>query len=285
MISRVGPLWSLKGEIEREKGNLNEAEHYIEKGLYLSKPENLYYTWNSLYKISLLYSQKKFQQGLDLITEINVTNSQFLPPIFSYFLTLWEAKICLKLQQTDKTKDILKKIGITTHSQLIDGMEEGYLILFKAYIEEKQWNIHDIDYHLNVITKKALNEGNKPLYLKTLLLLYRFHNKNKNLDKLKGILEKKRLAVDCGYYQTLIDENTDILDKTPIATTDLIEDLSKREIEILQLINKGLTNQDIADKLFLSLGTVKWYTNNIYSKLGVKNRTAALAVARKLNLL
>lgn len=77
----------------------------------------------------------------------------------------------------------------------------------------------------------------------------------------------------------------DILDKTPTATTDLIEDLSKREIEILQLINKGLTNQDIADKLFLSLGTVKWYTNNIYGKLGVKNRTAALAVARKLNLL
>ena len=66
---------------------------------------------------------------------------------------------------------------------------------------------------------------------------------------------------------------------------DLVEELSARELEILDLISQGISNQDIAQKLFLSLGTVKWYTSNIYGKLGVKNRTQAATMAQELNLL
>lgn len=53
-------------------------------------------------------------------------------------------------------------------------------------------------------------------------------------------------------------------------------DLTSREISILKSIADGLSNQDIADKLFLSLGTVKNYISNLYSKIGVNNRTAAI---------
>ncbi len=66
---------------------------------------------------------------------------------------------------------------------------------------------------------------------------------------------------------------------------DLVEQLSSRELEVLDLISRGLSNQDIADKLFISLGTVKWHTSNIYGKLGVRGRTRALARARELGLL
>jgi DNA-binding NarL/FixJ family response regulator len=51
--------------------------------------------------------------------------------------------------------------------------------------------------------------------------------------------------------------------------------LSGKEYEILNHIAKGYTNTQIAEKLELSTNTVKWHTQNIYSKLGVKNRTAA----------
>jgi DNA-binding CsgD family transcriptional regulator len=61
--------------------------------------------------------------------------------------------------------------------------------------------------------------------------------------------------------------------------------LSKRELEILRLIADGLANQEIADRLFLSLGTVRWYTNQIYSKLGVENRVQAVRYAQQLNLI
>jgi LuxR family maltose regulon positive regulatory protein len=65
----------------------------------------------------------------------------------------------------------------------------------------------------------------------------------------------------------------------------LIEPLSDREIEILQLIAEGQTNQEIASRLYLSLNTVKVHTRNIYGKLGVNNRMQAVARARDLGVL
>jgi len=56
--------------------------------------------------------------------------------------------------------------------------------------------------------------------------------------------------------------------------------LSKRETEVLALLAAGLSNKEIAQKLFLSIETVKWYNNQIYSKLGVSNRTQAANQAR-----
>jgi LuxR family maltose regulon positive regulatory protein len=69
------------------------------------------------------------------------------------------------------------------------------------------------------------------------------------------------------------------------AETTLPEPLSIREQEILTLVAAGLTNQEIADKLVISPETVKKHASNIYSKLGVSNRTEAAARARALDLL
>ena len=65
----------------------------------------------------------------------------------------------------------------------------------------------------------------------------------------------------------------------------LIEPLSSRENEVLGLIALGYTNQEIAGALYLSLYTIKSHARNIYSKLGVKNRTEAVARARLLGML
>jgi DNA-binding CsgD family transcriptional regulator len=59
--------------------------------------------------------------------------------------------------------------------------------------------------------------------------------------------------------------------------------LSKREAEILLLINEGLSNQQIADKLFISESTVKKHISNIFQKLGVERRTEAIKKALELS--
>ncbi|MCC7411628.1 MAG: winged helix-turn-helix transcriptional regulator [Gammaproteobacteria bacterium] len=61
--------------------------------------------------------------------------------------------------------------------------------------------------------------------------------------------------------------------------------LTRRQIEILKLLAQGLTNQDLARTLFVSETTVKWHLNNLYTKLGVRNRTGAVSRARELSLL
>ena len=66
---------------------------------------------------------------------------------------------------------------------------------------------------------------------------------------------------------------------------ELVEPLSERELEALPLIAEGLTNPEIAARLFLSLNTVKVHTRNIYGKLGAHNRTQAVAQARALGIL
>jgi len=72
----------------------------------------------------------------------------------------------------------------------------------------------------------------------------------------------------------------------PAETPDeLVEPLSQRELEVLHLIADGLTNRELAERLVISLSTVKGHTANIYSKWGVNNRTQAAARARELGII
>jgi ATP/maltotriose-dependent transcriptional regulator MalT len=69
------------------------------------------------------------------------------------------------------------------------------------------------------------------------------------------------------------------------APEPLLEPLSERELEVLTLLASGRQNREVARDLFVSVGTVKTHTNNIYRKLGVRNRAEALARARSLKLI
>lgn len=68
---------------------------------------------------------------------------------------------------------------------------------------------------------------------------------------------------------------------------DVLEQLgiTPREMEVLELIAQGLSNQEIADRLFVSLNTVKTHTSNVFSKLDAQRRTQAIQKAKTLGLL
>jgi DNA-binding CsgD family transcriptional regulator len=61
--------------------------------------------------------------------------------------------------------------------------------------------------------------------------------------------------------------------------------LSKRELEVLQLIAEGLSNQEIAARLYVSLNTIKTHSSRIFEKLDVKRRTQAIEKAKRLLLI
>ncbi|BES71634.1 LuxR C-terminal-related transcriptional regulator [Marinobacter nanhaiticus D15-8W] len=98
-------------------------------------------------------------------------------------------------------------------------------------------------------------------------------------------------SVDSRYLQKLREmlPETKVRDSAPKAgaktLADLIEPLSARESEVLELINEGLANKDIALRMQVAGTTVKAHIRNLYGKLQVKSRTEALARARQLDLL
>lgn len=96
----------------------------------------------------------------------------------------------------------------------------------------------------------------------------------------------RRVYLD--YVDKLLSEfeqPTPLSSRTPPGVQPPIEPLTDREIEVLRLVSVGLKNREIAEELFVVVGTVKAHINSIYRKLGTKNRVQAVSRARELKLL
>jgi LuxR family maltose regulon positive regulatory protein len=90
-----------------------------------------------------------------------------------------------------------------------------------------------------------------------------------------------RIALN--YVSQLLTASGETEDRTT-ARQDLIEPLSQRELEVLRLLGTDLSGPEIAGELVVSLNTVRTHTKNIYAKLGVSNRRAAVRRAEELGL-
>jgi NarL family two-component system response regulator LiaR len=84
---------------------------------------------------------------------------------------------------------------------------------------------------------------------------------------------------------TLSAEAVEALVRPPQSPVGLGQDLSQREQEVLELLAKGLSNAEIAERLFVSVAAVKYHVSNVLSKLGATNRTEAVALALQHHLL
>ncbi|WP_373228699.1 LuxR C-terminal-related transcriptional regulator [Cohnella sp.] len=174
------------------------------------------------------------------------------------------------------------------------------LELFQEQVEAKDWK----------------DEQLKVMVLQT-VALYRHGQKDKALQLLAAALEQAekggfiRMFVDEGtlmaellseaashgimpeYIGRLLDvfaaEEQKSEDKSDLRlfppAQPLIEPLSERELNVLQLIAQGLSNHEICERLYLAMSTVKGHNRNIFGKLNVQRRTEAVARARELGLL
>ena len=86
-----------------------------------------------------------------------------------------------------------------------------------------------------------------------------------------------------GYVGRLQAAFEGTVSRTPVAQS-LIEPLSERELDVLRLLRSELSGPEIANELMVSLNTMRTHTKNIYSKLGVTSRRAAVRRAEELDL-
>jgi LuxR family maltose regulon positive regulatory protein len=96
--------------------------------------------------------------------------------------------------------------------------------------------------------------------------------------------EARQHGIMPGYVEKILATMGTKQSATKAKLSGLTERLSEREVEVLRLLGIGLSNQEIASRLFISPGTVKTHVHNLYGKLGVQNRTRAAARAKELGL-
>jgi NarL family two-component system response regulator LiaR len=103
--------------------------------------------------------------------------------------------------------------------------------------------------------------------------------KNSDTDTLAG-------AIRAAYadHATLAPEASQALKQTPVDSAKVGQDLSERESEVLALIVQGLSNEKIAERLVISLPTVKHHVSACIAKLGASNRAHAAALAMQYRL-
>jgi LuxR family maltose regulon positive regulatory protein len=99
---------------------------------------------------------------------------------------------------------------------------------------------------------------------------------------LEAAAAKRRITPE--YARQLLAAFLKPEDRTPIKPAS-IESLSERELDVLRLLGTDLEGPEIARQLMVSLSTVRTHTKNIYSKLGVNNRRAAVRRGEELELL
>jgi LuxR family transcriptional regulator, maltose regulon positive regulatory protein len=115
------------------------------------------------------------------------------------------------------------------------------------------------------------------------------------LAKLLNALRKRRKSQEVldrkfdTYVQHILSamnsRTTPLVSNEPLLQQEGLETLTDRELHILRLLEKDFTNKEIARELVVTTGTVKVHTNNVYRKLSVNNRRAAVSLAKALGLL
>ncbi len=336
-VPRAGLLWVLLGELLREKGELEEAERCIERGLFLSRPEKPSLGWNYLFKTALYFTRQEYHNAQKTIKEIETLHSQGELPNFIMFpAAVWKARILLELGEAARGREVLFNAGIKEDNPVQGGQEKGFLVLCRLLMAENKAGPGLAEKYMKPVEELANRGEQNRLLLETLLVKAMAEEQAGSLESAEAsLVSALRIGFESGYYQVFHDEgrnlapvfsrvvkgmnrdsslrkNRDLLKyvnkisqemilkestgETPgtggrVKKTgepsyqELVEQLTARELEILHLISQGFSNQDISEKLYLSVGTVKWYTSNIYGKLGVRGRAQAVSRGVTLKLI
>lgn len=121
------------------------------------------------------------------------------------------------------------------------------------------------------------------------LLQYRFLVRDLSLEFYMGLLALLFTSIGIWAGLKLTRKKTITIPAPVNFTLDTAQleklGISKREHEVLELMARGLTNQEIADKLFVSVNTIKTHSANLFSKLDVRRRTQAIQKGKELQLI
>jgi LuxR family maltose regulon positive regulatory protein len=308
--------------IFREWNQLDKAQHHAEEAIILSRQWEHIDSVVDGY-VALLWIQLARKDGpkvVDTIQKIKRLDRN-IRERYAFYLEGWETSSRLALGDVDHASQWAKERELKFFDGIVGSSSMTNSILARIRIAEFNRglirSLDDTIAHLISLAKQfemveSIREFVNVVALQA-VALQAIGDRDRALSALTPALS---LAEPEGYVRSFIDEGEPVAELLRYAAGSgiaveycgkllaewakepefkdsameqassgyLIEPLSERELEILRLLSVGMSNQEIADQLFLAVGTVKKYTSNIYGKLDVHNRTQAVAHARELGL-
>ncbi len=314
----AGWILAIWGEVLAEQGNLVDAKKKATQGKKLAQGGDIaILNWCNFCLIRVLYSSGDYAGVEAIIKEIENHGLHRLPPWIMNRITAWQLRLWLaqgKLEKaslwlTERELDSTWEPGNLQELEYISlarfliakGQPSDSLDLleriYKASIDRKHislaielLNLQALALHAGGDTNRAMTVLEEALSLSEPGGFLRiFVDEGPPMAKLLYEALSREIAQD--YVQKLLaaypEAEPDKLAESQSEASDAewIEPLSDRELEVLQLLAEGLSRPEIANKLILSLNTIKTHTRNIYSKLGVNNQMQAVSKARALGFL
>jgi len=213
-VPRAGLHWSLLGDLLRERGDLEEAERCIERGIFISSPEKPSLGWNILFKAALYFSLCAYNEVLQMVEEIKMLHREFKLPQFIIFpAVVWEARSLHKVGEHKRAKEVLREAGITggAKAERMEGQEKGYLALCRLLLEESRQNAGCVRELLNRVEEHATRGEYRPLLLETLLVKGRLEEISGNPEAAENCLVSAlKAGMKEKYLQIFRDEGGEL---------------------------------------------------------------------------
>jgi LuxR family maltose regulon positive regulatory protein len=311
-----------QGLILCERHELSEAETYIQRGLELARQRNYIWSiaWGYRALLRLLLAQNNLPAAEKAIQEAeHLFNLHEVPEYHTCGIAGLKVRTWVRLGKLEQAQEYLQARNIQVNDDIRYPHESEYWALASLCLAKGE-----MESAASLLERLLLRAESANLRLWVIrclalqALVYRaLGNRGRSLKCLEQALE---LAASEGYIQTFVDEGEPMrhllqevfrqnnhsefarlllesFKEAPLESklpqhlsiqpgkNTPIQPLSKRELEIIRLIANGCTNKEIAQRLYISVRTVKYHTTSIYTKLEVTGRAQAAVKAKELGLL
>jgi LuxR family maltose regulon positive regulatory protein len=320
----VGSLYFALGEILAETGDLTEALANAKKGMMFDERSSYLPVWRCWGYFSYMRILLSFSNYSEIEVIIQKLRSLAMEPHTPDWIAsqadIWQTRVWLAQEKLGLADTWLEKRGLEIDCDSTDYgifcLQESIVVARVLLALDRLEEAVELLTYLHEFTHK---NGLVAREIEILVLSSLIYQAEGDLPEALSMLEQALvLAEPGGFVWIFIDEGptmahllyealsrgiaTDYVSRLLAAFSiaepeqadstksqgdqpALIEPLSDREVEVLQLIAQGITNRKIASGLFISPNTVKVHTRNIYGKLAVNNRLEAVTKARALGVI
>ncbi len=318
----VGMAYSMWGEVLAEMNDPRDSFLYVNKGADLCEQGHdvTMLSWSYLCLLRVLFIRGDTARASKVIRKMEKTASEsYVPPWVVNLIEARKAQLYLMEDDLDAATRWAEQRQLKYDDEPTVMREAEYMMLARVLTAREQFA--EAEKLLTRVLPDAKTFERITRVIEVLILRALALQKNGTSNEaVSDIAEALSIAEPHGYVNIFVDQGpavANLLEKAlsakehgesqkdagfsasyvkkvlfcfkvkqpPQIDDDLMETLSKREVEVLALIAAGYSNQGVADKLFVSLNTVRTHTKHINAKLNVHSRTQAVVKAKEMGIL